>query len=87
MSLKGKKREEEETTAAPASSSEPVAEEKPTSPKAAEKKLAPVPGSKITFGMYCSLKKIPERHRPGMRAFTKVKSATLPEWDKVFEKY
>lgn len=47
---------------------------------------APSEGA-LTFEMYCSARRIPVQHRAGKKAFTKVRSATLSEWDKIFRKY
>jgi len=87
MSLKTTKDKEKKAAA----SAEPVVEKpKKVEAKPAPKKVAPVvkmEEGKITFNMYCTLAKIPGRHRPGMRAFTKVKSATRKEWAAIFKSY
>ena len=53
---------------------------------AADTVVASSAGS-LTFDMYCSVRKISVFHRAGMAAFTKVRSATLEEWDKIFKRY
>lgn len=63
-------------------SSEPVAKEAP--------RPRPVPKVKrISFQQYCVLKEIPERHRPGLKAFVKFpqKKRSIEEWDKCFKNY
>lgn len=71
------------------SDEEPEVEEVALKEEAVEE--APVPKAKkpagVTFTMYCTLKKVPGRHRPGMRAFTKIQRATFEEWERVFLHY
>lgn len=54
-------------------------------PKAPKKQ--PGQDQKLTFDMYCSVRKIPVMNRPGMKAFTKTTTATLQEWDRTFKAY
>jgi len=52
-----------------------------------EPAAVPVPEKKITLNMYCSHKRIPERRRAGMTAYTKVRRASMEEWDSIFANY
>jgi len=52
----------------------------------AEIVASPTEGA-LTFEMYCAVRRIPVQNRAGMRAFTKVHSATLQEWNKIFQRY
>jgi hypothetical protein len=65
-----------ETPPAPVASPQPL----PSAPP-------PVKESALTFDMYCSVRKIPVMNRPGLRAYTKIQSASLPEWDRAFLTY
>ena len=47
---------------------------------------APTEGA-LTFEMYCAARHIPVQNRAGMRAFSKVHSVSLSEWDKIFKRY
>ena len=50
--------------------------------------IAPSPTEgALTFEMYCAVRRIPVQNRAGMKAFTKVHSATLQEWNKIFQRY
>ena len=44
---------------------------------------------KVTFTQYAVLKNIPERHRPGLKAFVKFpqKKRSIEEWEKCFKDY
>ena len=88
MSPKKKKTPEEESTLEMASPNAETVESEPVVPYSP----APAPErstveGKITLMMYCSRKSIPSRHRPGMRAFTKLERATYDEWEAVFKDY
>ena len=90
-----KKDRDEAPEAAPEAVAEPVVEPvvemtpvpKVVAPAPAKAEPAPKAEGQLTFDMYCSLKGIPTRHRPGMRAFTKVQRATHDEWAGIFESY
>lgn len=76
----------------PPQEAEPVIEQPPPTPPIAPKPAAKSPVKKapeprLTFDMYCSLRGIPVMNRAGMRAFTKLTSATVQEWDAAFTAY
>lgn len=50
--------------------------------------LPPAPARKYTFEQWANIKKVPEHHKPGMRAFVKqLFPRSLEAWDAAFKTY
>lgn len=47
----------------------------------------PSGGDKLTFGMFCAIRRIAPQRQAGLRAFTATQYASLTEWDAIFKKY